>query len=256
MRRLWLVLAAACLLLGSCARDTEPTAQPVETPSSAPRDHEVDVDDFGPPHFTDGALGLWTKDRFFKVYRNPRKDAKKSRLLAWNPIGQRLRLLVLNADERRGDKGWFHVMLPDRPNGSKGWIRSDKKSLRIDHLPDRVEVDLSDFKLEYFVRGKRVEKFKVGVGQDQYPTPKGLFFVWASVPQAVPTGPYGRFALGLSGFSPVLSDWPGGGRAAIHGTINPTDRGKKVSHGCVRVYNKDLRKLEKIPLGTPVIIQK
>jgi lipoprotein-anchoring transpeptidase ErfK/SrfK len=53
----------------------------------------------------------------------------------------------------------------------------------------------------------------------------------------------------------VLSDWPGGGRAAIHGTAVATDRGQKVSHGCIRVFNKDMKKLEKLPLGTPVLIQ-
>ena len=28
-----------------------------------------------------------------------------------------------------------------------------------------------------------------------------------------------------------------------------------VSHGCIRVYNPDMRKLRRVPLGTPVIIK-
>ena len=64
------------------------------------------------------------------------------------------------------------------------------------------------------------------------------------------------FALGLSGFSPVLKDWPGGGRMAIHGTAHASDRGLMVSHGCVRVYNDDMVDLRRVPLGTPVVIRR
>ena len=63
-------------------------------------------------------------------------------------------------------------------------------------------------------------------------------------------------ALGLSGFSPVLKNWPGGGRMAIHGTAHPDDRGLMVSHGCVRVYNDDMVDLRRVPLGTPVVIKR
>jgi lipoprotein-anchoring transpeptidase ErfK/SrfK len=41
---------------------------------------------------------------------------------------------------------------------------------------------------------------------------------------------------------------------AIHGTSSPTDLGNAVSHGCVRVYNADLKRLLDVPLGTPVRI--
>ena len=40
------------------------------------------------------------------------------------------------------------------------------------------------------------------------------------------------------------------------GTANSTDRGQMVSHGCVRVLNADMVTLEKVPLGTPVIIRR
>jgi lipoprotein-anchoring transpeptidase ErfK/SrfK len=63
------------------------------------------------------------------------------------------------------------------------------------------------------------------------------------------------YVLGISGFSTVFTDWPGGGRMAIHGTATASDRGQAVSHGCVRVFNSDMRKLRNVPLGTPVVIQ-
>jgi lipoprotein-anchoring transpeptidase ErfK/SrfK len=41
---------------------------------------------------------------------------------------------------------------------------------------------------------------------------------------------------------------------AIHGTEDPSDRGRDVSEGCVRVYDAQLPALEDVPLGTPVWI--
>jgi len=120
----------------------------------------------------------------------------------------------------------------------------------------RIVVDLSDRTLRYYRDGRLQHDFTVGIGRPETPTAVGTFFVWAQVPQASPSGPYGVFALGLSGFSPVLKDWPGGGRMAIHGTSNPGDRGQMVSHGCVRVYNDDMVDLRRVPLGTPVVIKR
>jgi lipoprotein-anchoring transpeptidase ErfK/SrfK len=116
-------------------------------------------------------------------------------------------------------------------------------------------VDLSDETLRYYRGGHLQHDFSVGVGRPETPTATGTFYVWAQVPQASASGPYGVFALGLSGFSPVLKDWPGGGRMAIHGTSNPGDRGLMVSHGCIRVYNDDMVDLRHVPLGTPVVIK-
>ena len=78
--------------------------------------------------------------------------------------------------------------------------------------------------------------------------------MWAHLLPSDPNGSYGSYLLGLSGFSEVLTYWPGGGRMAIHGTSVISDKGQMVSHGCVRVYNADMKKLTDLPLGTPVII--
>ena len=97
--------------------------------------------------------------------------------------------------------------------------------------------------------------YAVGVGAAATPTAPGHFFVWARVPSD-PAGPYGVLALGLSGFSDVITDWVGGGRLAIHGTSHPSDRGEDVSHGCVRVFNPQMLSLADVSLGTPVWIHR
>jgi lipoprotein-anchoring transpeptidase ErfK/SrfK len=124
----------------------------------------------------------------------------------------------------------------------------------VHRIRQRIVVDLSARSLTWFRDGHRQDRFPVGIGAAATPTATGTFYVWAQVPQASPFGPYGVFALGLSGFSPVLTDWPGGGRMAIHGTSNPADQGQMVSHGCVRVYNPNMSLLRHVPMGTPVVI--
>ena len=103
--------------------------------------------------------------------------------------------------------------------------------------------------------GERIARDKVAVGKASTPTTPGRFFVWARVGYADTSGPYGNFALGLSGFSRVITDWPGGGRMAIHGTADQSLAGEDVSNGCIRVFNPLMSKLIDVPMGTTVIIR-
>jgi hypothetical protein len=169
-----------------------------------------------------------------------------------NPLG-RLSPMLIEGMKFAAGEAWYEVFLPLRPNGATAWVNERDVQLRsIDH---RIEVDLSDRMLRYFVDDEVEERFSVGIGTDATPTGRGEFYVWVKVYYANPYQAYGIAALGLSGFSPVLSDWPGGGRMAIHGTSNPGDRGRPVSHGCIRVYNEDMEKLLDVALGTPVEIR-
>lgn len=257
-----LPLLAALSLVVALSACSEPSPAPVASdPSprlspSQPLSEALDLAGFAPPDFDKGGMGIWAKKgKFWAVHREPELSSPSTKLKTYNPLGQVVRMLVLDGKQDPDGTRWFKILVPERPNGRTGWIRvEDPKSVQLDELPDRIEIDLSEYRLNYFLKGKRVARFTVGVGTDQYPTPVGTFFVWASVPQKDPAGPYGRFALGLSGFSPVLSDWPGGGRSAIHGTAVESDKGAKVSHGCIRVYNTDMQILENVPLGTPVLI--
>jgi lipoprotein-anchoring transpeptidase ErfK/SrfK len=64
----------------------------------------------------------------------------------------------------------------------------------------------------------------------------------------------GKFAFETSAYS-KLSEWPGGGLVGIHGTYEPQLLGQAVSHGCVRVSNRDILRLRtRVGLGTPIHI--
>ncbi len=185
----------------------------------------------------------------FVIYDRPVPWASVSmRLARTNDWGQ---ALWFPAVERRVDASggrWFHVRLPIRPNGALGWVRAPDVVTRA--LGERIEVDLSEHRLRRYDDRRLVVSLAVGTGASSTPTPTGRFFVWASIPSN-PLGPYGAYILGLSGFSRVIRD---GRRMAIHGTEDPSDSGRDVSEGCVRVYNAQLPALEDVPLGTPVWI--
>ncbi len=169
-----------------------------------------------------------------------------------NPNGAPLVFLVADSQP-----GWYHVYLPVRPNGSNGWVRAE--DVTVQENPYRLLVSASDHTLTLEKNGKVEQTFEVGIGQDQYPTPGGVYYIKELLAPPDPEGPYGPYAYGLSGFSEIdeLANFGGGeGVIGIHGTNDPSSVGANVSHGCIRMYNDDITQLaELLPLGTPVTIE-
>jgi lipoprotein-anchoring transpeptidase ErfK/SrfK len=256
-RPLSFVLALG-LLLGACT-SSEPTGDDPPMEPGA----EVDV---GPPIaqeeqepeperlLPEGVdVVAEPRERYTPMFEEPGAKMADFALDARNINGELSPMLIVGATRRDGEP-WYEVLLPLRPNGSTGWVRQGDVKLR--ERTERIEVDLSKRTLEYLVDGELAERFEVGIGTDQFPTTTGDFYVYVKVPYDNPNQPYGIMALGLSGFSRVITDWPGGGRIAVHGTPYASDRSQEVSHGCVRVYNQDMGSLVGVPLGTPVLISK
>jgi hypothetical protein len=158
---------------------------------------------------------------------------------------------VLSAPE----DGWVEVMLPIRPNGSTGWVRSENVALYV--VDGEIVVDLSDRQLTYLVNGVEVATTDVGIGSDHNQTPTGQFFVTDNVTLADPNSPWGPHALGISARSDTITDFNGGdGIIGIHGTNNPASIGGSISLGCVRVPNDMITLLHRmVPLGTRVTVQ-
>ncbi len=203
-------------------------------------------------HGTTGTQVVRSVTRVFHVHPRPGAQARTRTLAARNDWGQRLELPVVGRRSRDGVT-WLQVRLPERPNGSRGWLRA--AAVRVGSVDQRIVVDLSDHVLERWEGRHLLARFRVATGAPSTPTTPGRFFVWAQVAYENPAGAYGAFALGLSGFSEVITEWPGGGRMAIHGTIDPSHLGRDISHGCVRVLNSQMLELRDVPLGTPVLIR-
>lgn len=148
---------------------------------------------------------------------------------------------------------WYRVQLPMKPNGIIGWVRARDVSLA--PVTTRIVVDLSERRVTLFDRGREVVSATAAIGSPKTPTPTGRFYVNQRLVPEDPAGPFGPGAVGISAFSEVLTGWAQGGPVAIHGTNRPELIGLAVSNGCIRVANRDLRRLFGATLaGTPVVV--
>lgn len=202
-----------------------------------------------------GTLLARTADRSLDIHWEPGTERPYMRLDPINPWRQRLRLLVLNdARDADGDL-WLRVQLPIWPNGQEGWVSAQDVGLLA--AAERIVVDLSARRLVRIRGGDVVTRLRVAIGKSSTPTPPGRYVVWAKVDTGRPSGPYGSYILGLSGFSEAIhpSGWSGLPRLAIHGTDERSDAGRAVSAGCIRVPNELIGLLRDVPMGTPVVIR-
>jgi len=138
--------------------------------------------------------------------------------------------------------------------------------------PEGVVVNIPEMRLYYFHKRaatgpQLVTTYPVGLGRDEWRTPKGKFKVrgktvnptWVipesiraehirergdyrtMIPGGASDNPLGKYRLELT--------MPG---YRIHGTDIPWGVGMQVSHGCVRLYPEDIEALYPlIPVGTP-----
>ncbi|MTV24043.1 L,D-transpeptidase family protein [Nitriliruptoraceae bacterium ZYF776] len=224
------------------APETPTSSSPATTPADAP---EPSVEETGPTtaRTTARASGPVT------VHDGP-DGTPAGELPATTGFGSATTLLVVDASV----DGWLEVVLPVRPNGTTGWVRTDGLELR--EVTTEVRIDLDARQLEIVEDGEVTRRTTVAVGDAEHPTPTGTFSVTDKVASDDPYGPYGPFAIGLSGRSEVLTEFAGGdGQIAIHGTDRPDLLGEAVSHGCIRVHDEVATWLaENLPLGTPVTV--
>ncbi|NUU06285.1 L,D-transpeptidase [Leifsonia sp. C5G2] len=164
-----------------------------------------------------------------------------------NAVGAPLTFYVL---AKKGD--WLQVELPQRPNGSTGWVRA--ADVVTTGLRYRVQVSTAKKRLWVYSGDRVVESHPVATGTGGTPTPHGDFYI-TELLRPTNTG-YGPYAFGLSAFSTVLDSFAGGpGQIGIHGTADSASIGRAASHGCIRLGNDAITRLAGLlPLGTPVSI--
>jgi lipoprotein-anchoring transpeptidase ErfK/SrfK len=153
-------------------------------------------------------------------------------------------------DPKTGKPAWYRITIPGRPNGRTGWIPAGSASLTpVDRW---LVVYRGTRRFEFYVNGKVTRTGKIAVGAPGMETPLGLYYVQAKFDPSWSV--LGAYAFETSGYS-KLSDWPGGGVVGVHGTNTPELIGQAVSHGCVRLYNKDIQYLRSVvAVGTPIKI--
>ncbi len=136
-------------------------------------------------------------------------------------------------------------------------------------LPDApregIVINKAELRLYYFPKGGGVQHYAIGAGKDGFATPLGATRIvrkqvkptWRPtegsfrekpwLPKVVPPGPdnpLGEYALYLG--------WP---TYLVHGTNKPFGVGRRVSHGCIRMYPEGVETLfRQVPVGTRVTV--
>jgi lipoprotein-anchoring transpeptidase ErfK/SrfK len=148
--------------------------------------------------------------------------------------------------------GWWHVLLPVRPNGSTGWVHS--RDVSIQEINYRIRVELGARRITAFNGNNVVYQGPIAIGKASTPTPTGKYYVRVLIQAPNPNTVYGPYAYGLSSHSDVLSNFNGGdGEIGIHGNNDASVLGHDVTHGCIRMDNEAITRLAgMLPLGTPV----
>lgn len=186
-----------------------------------------------------------------QVFETASTDSPKLTLEAKTILRTRTVLAVIE----EVSEDWVEVLLPVRPNGSTGFVRSQDVYLyAIDGL---ITVDLSDRTLTYTIGDDEIVSTTVAIGSPANPTPTGSFYITDNVTLSNPNSPWGPHAFGLSARSETITEFNGGdGIIGIHGTNNAASIGDAASLGCVRLPNDVITLLHGIvPIGTPVEIR-
>ena len=160
---------------------------------------------------------------------------------------------VFLVTQQRKD-GWVQVLLPVRPNGSKGWVKAS--DVTVSPNPYHIEVSLGEHTITVSRGDQLVYSGTVAVGAPETPTPTGQYYLRVLVKAIDPDTVYGPYAYGLSSHSDVLETFAGGdAEIGIHGNNDASVLGSDVTHGCVRMDNEAITMLSRqLPLGTPVRI--
>lgn len=162
-------------------------------------------------------------------------------------------LVLALARQTVGGHSWVRVRLGVLPNGTTGWVPRTTLG-GYNEVRTHVFVNTNTYRLRLERAGRTVFRARVGVGRRGWPTPTGEFFIRDRL-TALRRSLYGPLAFGTSARSAVLTDWPAGGFIGVHGTDQPGLIPGRVSHGCIRLRNRDIVRLgRRMPVGTPVTI--
>ncbi|GGA23427.1 L,D-transpeptidase [Psychrobacillus lasiicapitis] len=105
-----------------------------------------------------------------------------------------------------------------------------------------IDVSVKKRQLKLYNASVLLKTYPIAVGKILTPTPTGNYIIINK--EVDPGGPFGALWMSLS--KPHYG---------IHGTNDPSSIGKEVSHGCIRMHNKDVLELSSmVPTSTNVYI--
>ncbi len=137
------------------------------------------------------------------------------------------------------------------------WARPAQNLIGASHQPLRgIIVSIPDRKLALVENGRVVKVYPVAVGAPASPSPSGQFRIVQRVANPTYYAPgYPRRVIPPGKANPVGARWIGLNQEGygIHGTNEPRSVGRRVSHGCIRMRNRDVEELfDRVRVGDVV----
>jgi L,D-transpeptidase ErfK/SrfK len=126
----------------------------------------------------------------------------------------------------------------------------------------RLVVDLSDAKVYSYWGDRLLSSYPVAVGQPGWETPIGTFKVIQMQRNPVWKQPITGELIRTGPDNPLGDRWiafwsDGRHQIGFHGTNKEDLVGQPVSHGCLRMRNKDIRALyQQVSVGTQIVVRK
>ncbi|MEL6161355.1 MAG: L,D-transpeptidase [Cyanobacteria bacterium J06627_32] len=152
--------------------------------------------------------------------------------------------------------------VPERPIAPVSSPASGDVETVVEERPSvSLLLRLSDRRVYVLREGTVQKSYPVAVGRAGWETPTGEFEVFHQLADPGWTNPITDEVMPPGPNNPLGDRWiafwtDGSNSIGFHGTPNRDSVGKAASHGCIRMYNEDVRELyEMVDVGTRVVVE-
>ena len=124
----------------------------------------------------------------------------------------------------------------------------------------RLEIRLSERRVYVYEDEAEVANYPIAIGKAGWETPTGEFEVLEKLKDPAWQHPFKPLVIPPGPQNPLGSRWigfwtDGTNYIGFHGTPNTKSVGRPASHGCIRMFDRDVQKLfEIVQVGTPVTV--
>ncbi len=179
-------------------------------------------------------------------------------MLQDSPIARHFMLLSMSAGLILFGVGSLNVWrpTPQPPNSAPA---TEAMVLSPRAQDTKLVVDLGDRRVMLYRHGKAVTRYPVAVGQASWETPAGSFKIHQMRRNPEWRHPITKVVIPAGPENPLGDRWIGfyqGEHMALgfHGTPNESVVGQAVSHGCLRMRNRDINAMFE-QVGTGVVVE-
>ncbi|NEO33978.1 MAG: L,D-transpeptidase [Symploca sp. SIO3C6] len=156
---------------------------------------------------------------------------------------------------------WLYQTHLPKPKATKISPVTPQLTKAIAAFSYRLVVDLSDAKVYSYWGDKLISSYPVAVGKPGWETPQGNFHVFHKQRNPIWQEPITGELIAAGPNNPLGDRWigfwsDGHHQIGFHGTNQEQLVGQAVSHGCLRMRNRDIQALyQQVSIRTPVVVR-